>query len=100
MKITKRRVNSVSEVTAKMDALAREAALVDHCYDESAAESMTEFDALRWKTLCSQRKALLSREEAQGSAMPSSFRLMYGAATHRSSSLLENAVDGLNKLAA
>ena len=52
MKITKRRVNTVSEVTAKMDALAREASVTNHCYAESAAAGMTEFDALRWRTLC------------------------------------------------
>lgn len=97
MKITKRRVNTVSEVTAKMDALAREASVTDHCYAESAAAGMTEFDALRWRTLCAQRRALQARE---GTAVTGWVREMYGSTPQDSPSLLENTVGGLNKLAA
>ena len=47
MIITKRIVVSVDEVTAKLDALARHNRVARHCYDESAADSMSEFDALK-----------------------------------------------------
>jgi hypothetical protein len=97
MKITKRRVNTVSEVTAEMDALAREASVTDHCYDESAADHMTEFDALRWHTLCAQRRALLAREASVSGWV---IRSLYGSSTQDGPSLLENTEGGLNKLAA
>ncbi|HEV2646372.1 MAG TPA: hypothetical protein VGU46_08430 [Acidobacteriaceae bacterium] len=98
MKITKRRVNTVSEVTAEMDALAHAASVTDHCYDESAAAHMTEFDALRWRTLCAQRRTLQAREGSvvTGWVIPS----LYGTNTQDRPSLLENTVGGLNKLAA
>ena len=107
MIITKRRVVSVDEVTAKLDALARQNHIVVGCYAESAADSMSEFDALKWTSLCSQRRALLEREHeaaSSGWVMPSPFRLVYGsrsATTGRfMSTHLENKNGGLSELAA
>jgi hypothetical protein len=109
MIITKRRVVSVDDVTAKLDALARRNHVAAHCYEEAAADSMSEFDALKWTSLCSQRRALLERENhtaASGCEMPSPFRLVYGttrrcSANGSSTSVqLENQSGGLNDLAA
>jgi len=109
MNITKRIVVSVEEVTAKLDALARHNRVPGHCYDESAAESMSEFDALKWTALCAQRHALLERERempVHDSATPLLFRSFYSAVgrcatTGRATSAhLENKNDGLDELAA
>lgn len=109
MIITKRIVVSVEEVTAKLDALARHNRVAGHCYDESAADSMSEFDALKWTSLCAQRRALLERERempVHDWSVPLLFRSLYGAVgrcatTGRSvSAHLENKNDGLDELAA
>jgi hypothetical protein len=110
MIITKRRVVSVDDVTAKLDALARRNHVAARCYEESAADSMSEFDALKWTSLCSQRRALLERESyntvASSGEMPSPFRLVYGmpqrcaAAGSSIAVQLENQNGGLNDLAA
>jgi len=63
MKITRRSVVSVEDATAKLDALARRCGIESPRYDESEADSMTEFDALKWISLCSQRNALEKRKK-------------------------------------
>lgn len=107
MIITKRIVVSVDEVTAKLDALARHNRVARHCYDESAADSMSEFDALKWTSLCAQRRALLERETpVRVWSPPLLFRSFYSAVsrcatTGRSSSAhLENKNGVLDELAA
>ena len=107
MNITKSRMVSVEQVTAKLDAIASHCHVAVHCYDESAADSMTEFDALKWTSLCAQRRALIERESvSSGCVMPSPFRLVYtvmnrSTVAGRSTSMqLENKNGGLTDLAA
>jgi hypothetical protein len=59
---TTRRIVSTEQAKAALDELARTYQIDGHCYDESAARLMSEFDALKWTTLCSQHKALQQRE--------------------------------------
>lgn len=99
--IIRRRLVSVDEVTKRLDALARENHLADHCYEESASESLSEFDAIKWNSLCAQRRALIERESVSINAsveLPSPFVLLYGKV--RSSVHLKNAQGGLGRLAA
>jgi hypothetical protein len=103
MKVHTRRAVSEKEVTAKLDALALEYQLDGHCYEETASESMAEFDALKWNTLCAQRIALRQRKseaECSGSKIAAPFLGIYKT-THRSASKpLENTAGRLSKLAA
>ena len=103
MIITKRRVVSIEEVTAALDALARTYHIEGHCYDESASESMSEFDALKWTSLCSQRVALRQREFEAASGdweVPSRFLIIYETKPCSTSMPLENTLDSLSELAA
>ena len=65
MTVTMRRVVSVEDVTDKLDILARRCGIVNPRYEESEAESMSEFDALEWTSLCFQRSALKQRFEKE-----------------------------------
>ncbi len=100
---TTRRVISVQQVEEALDALAREYNLRGHCYDELAGQVMSEFDALKWVTLCSQRIALRQREiEAMSSdawcvSVPSRFLGIY---EEKHPAELENVEDTLRELAA
>ena len=58
MIVTRRGVVSVEDATAKLDVLALRCGIEDPRYEESEADSMSEFDALEWICLCSQRVAL------------------------------------------
>ena len=58
MIVTRRRVVSVEDATAKLNALARRCGIVNPRYEESESDSMSEFDALKWTSLCSQRITL------------------------------------------
>jgi hypothetical protein len=101
MKLTKRRAVSVDEVMAKLGALARRYQIAGQAYDESASELMSEFDALKWVSLCAQRDALHQRETARrGHEIPSQFLGIYGTTVYSPTVSLENTYDGLNKLAA
>ncbi len=103
MKITKRRVVSVEDATTKLDALARRCGIVNPRYEESEADSMSEFDALKWTSLCSQRAALQQRENETASRdwpMPSILRSLYGHKPSSTSIKLENTDDGQLSLAA
>jgi phosphoketolase len=103
MKITKRRVLSVEDATARLDALARPYGISAPCYEESEADSMSEFDALKWTSLCSQRIALQQRENENASRdwpIPSILRSLYGNKPSSSSMKLENTDDGQLSLAA
>jgi hypothetical protein len=101
--ITKRRVISAEEATAKLDALARRHGITNPFYDESEADSMPEFDALKWTSLCSQRVALQQRENetaSSGSVIPSRLLGIYRTKHGITAMSLEDTIDGLNKLAA
>jgi hypothetical protein len=102
MRITKRRVVSVGEATAKLDALARRYGIASPCYDESESELMSEFDALKWTSLCSQRIALEQRENENASRdwPPSIIWNLYGNKPSSTSMKLENTDDGQLSLAA
>ncbi len=103
MIVTRRRVNSVEEATAKLEALARRYGITNPCYNESESGLMSEFDALKWTSLCSQRTALLQREDENISrewSVPSVFRGIYGSKHGSTSRKLVNTYDGQLSLAA
>jgi hypothetical protein len=109
MIIKRRRLDSVEAVTAKLDVLARQSHVQPGCYDESAAHSMNEFDALKWTSLCAQRRALVAREcqpALEHSLLPSPFQLIYRSTYfsvstgHRMNPRLENKTGRLSELAA
>jgi hypothetical protein len=91
MKITKRRVVSVEDATAKLDAIARRCNIECPRYEESEADSMSEFDALKWTSLCAQRAALIQRKtEDAPHDMPAFVRAFYGHKSSSTSVKLEN----------
>ena len=102
MIVTRRRVVSVEDATAKLDILARRCGIVNPRYEESEADSMSEFDALKWTSLCSQRIALLQRENEISSPYypPSIIRSLYGPKRGSASMKLENTEEGHLRLAA
>jgi hypothetical protein len=103
MRITKRRAVTVKDVTARLDALARTYHIDEHCYNESAAATVPEFDALKWISLCSQRVALLQREcEAapRNWEVPLRFLTIYETKPCSDSISLKNTYNGLSELAA
>jgi hypothetical protein len=76
----KRRLLSEEEVTAKLGALARLHNIPKGCYDESAADQMSDFDAQKWLSLCDLLRAARRRShDAPASwSVPSSLRSIYG----------------------
>lgn len=102
MIITRRRVVSVEDATAKLDALARRCGITDPRYIESEADSMTEFDALEWICLCSQRSALQKRESETGARdwPPPVMQSFYRHKPSAASAQLENTNEGQLSLAA
>lgn len=99
----KRRLVSEEEVTSKLDALARRYHIPERCYDESSGEDMSEFDALKWQSLCSQLVALKRRDcktASGGSPVPPRFRFIYGMRHGSQPRELENSCDNLSELAA
>jgi hypothetical protein len=94
---------SIQQVEGALDALAEEYSLQGHCYDELASQVMSEFDALKWVTLCSQRIALRQREieamsgNASCVSVPSRFLGIY---EEKHPTELENVEDTLRELAA
>jgi len=99
----KRRVVSVAEVTAELEALARRYHIPAYCFDEAASEAMSEFDALAWGTLCAQRVALRQRESenvSSGWEVPSRLLFVYEANHCSVLTSLENTSDTLSELAA
>src|ERR1039458_7304126 len=94
MIVTRRRVVSVEDATAKLDFLASRCGIVDPRYEESEADSMSEFDALKWTSLCSQRIALLQRENENSSRVPPNFQCFYGTKHCTTSKPLVNTEEG------
>lgn len=62
MEITKRSVVSVADATARLNVLANRYGIESPQYDEFESGHMSEFDALKWTSLCAQRAALMQRE--------------------------------------
>jgi hypothetical protein len=52
-----RRLISEEDATAKLGVLARRYNIPNGCYDESAADRMSDFDAQKWLSLCDQKAA-------------------------------------------
>lgn len=103
MIVTKRGVMSVEDATAKLDALARRCGIASPRYEESEADSMSEFDALEWICLCSQRVALQQREKESSPrdcSMPSILRSLYEHKSRTTSVKPENSNEGQLSLAA
>ena len=102
MIVTRRRVVSVEDATAKLDILARRCGIADPRYEESEAESMSEFDALKWTSLCSQRIALQQRENENSTRdwPPPIIWSLYGHKFGSASMELENTEEGPLSLAA
>lgn len=104
MIITRRRVVSVDDATTKLNAIARRYDIANPRYEESEADSMSEFDALKWISLCEQRIALQQRENENASrdwpVVPSVFQGIYGTEHCLGSKPLENTEEGQLSLAA
>jgi len=104
MIITRRRVVSVEDATTKLDALARRHGIENPRYDESEADSMSEFDALKWISLCAQRNALQQRKSENADrnwqVVPPVFRSIYGYKHCVPSKPLENSEEDHLSLAA
>jgi hypothetical protein len=101
MIVTRRGVVSVKDATAKLDALAGRCGIANPRYEESEADSMSEFDALEWICLCSQRIALQEREyENTSRDLNAIVRSLYGHKSGSTSMKLENSDEGQLSLAA
>ncbi len=100
MSVSKRRLVSEEEVEARLDAIARRNDITKHCYEESASDSMPEFDALKWTSLCSQRRALRQREREALPSVSVSFLRIYKSTSTALTTPLTNTLGGLGKLAA
>ena len=100
MNVSMRRLVSEEEVKARLDVLALRYGISEHCYDESASESMSEFDALKWVSLCSQRIALSRRGHELPPLVSSPFLGIYKNSPSASTARLRNSTEGLSKLAA
>ena len=100
MKITRRCVASVEDATAKLDAIARRWGIESPRYVESEADSMTEFDALKWISLCSQRNALKMREKVNCTRSFSPLQKIYMCASGSVAKELKNSEEGFLDLAA
>jgi hypothetical protein len=93
----------VEDATAKLDALARRCGIRNPRYEESEADSLSEFDALKWISLCSQRVALQQREKEEASrdcSMPPMIRSLYGRRENSTTVKLTNTHEGQLSLAA
>jgi hypothetical protein len=103
MIVTKREVMSVEDATAKLDALARRWGIDSPRYEESEADSLSEFDALEWICLCSQRVALQQREKENSPrdcSTPSILRSLYGHNSRATSVKPEDVDEGQLRFAA
>jgi hypothetical protein len=96
---TTRRIVSTKQAEAALEELARAYHIDGHCYEESAARLMSEFDALKWTTLCSQRDALQQREydDRLGEwAVPPQFLDIYETKDYSEPVRLENTDESLS----
>jgi hypothetical protein len=104
--IKTRNLGSVDDLTAELNMLARAYGIQGYSYDESAAQVMSEFDALRWVTLCAQRVALRHREydamcgDCEFPQVPSRFLGIYETKHSAEPVSLENAEESLSEIAA
>lgn len=75
-----REVLSEREVREKLAALARRYHLPETCCDESAADRMSDFDALKWLSLCDMLKTARRRRQDSSTdiRVPGTLRSIYG----------------------
>lgn len=97
-----RRILSEADVTAKLAELARRYDIPNYCYEEIAADEMSDFDAQKWVSLCEQLKSARSKRNAapRDCDIPPSLRSIYGMKAPFHSEELENTADTLTELAA
>jgi hypothetical protein len=102
MKVVMRthRIVSTEQADAALEELARACNVDGPCYDESAAGSMSEFDAMKWTTLCSQRSALQEREYdlrlREWAVVPPQFLGIYETKDYSKPVRLENTDESLS----
>jgi hypothetical protein len=99
---TTHKIMSSAQAAAALEELARENNIDGLNYDESAAGQLSEFDAMKWRTLCDQRSVLLEREsshEGRNWKVPSKFLCIYEAKAYAQPSRLENT-ESLSEIAA
>ncbi len=90
------------EVTARLAALAHRYQIPEGCYYDSAADRMSDFDALKWVSLCDLLKAAKKsrlQDAVDGFCIPVSLRSIYGMQDASQPEELENTGD-LTELAA
>jgi hypothetical protein len=97
-----RRLLSEDELLAKMAALAARNNVPRNCYDESAADQMSDFDAQKWLSLCDLLRSVRRppHRASVSSGIPSSLRSIYGTWGVEEQVELENSPDERLALAA
>lgn len=96
------KVISSAQASSALDQLARENSITDHNYDPAIAQQLSEFDAMKWTTLCAQRSILLERETVEpvrGWAVPHKLLCFYEVTENIEPVMLENA-ESLSEIAA
>lgn len=94
-----RRIVSTEQADAAIEELERASEVDGPCYDESAVELMSEFDAMKWTTLCSQRRVLQQREydhRLREWAVPAQFLGIYETKAYSEPVRLENTDESLS----
>lgn len=93
-----RRLISEHEVEKKLAALASRYDIQDTCYDESMADRMSDFDAMKWTALWDMRKTARQRNLKCG--VPPIVRSLYEKSSTSRSVELKNKDFTLDELAA
>ncbi len=90
------------EVKEKLSLLASRYHIPDSCCDESAADQMSDFDAIKWLSLCDQLQSARRRhpDSSTGCAVPRSLRSIYRVGAHFRSEEWEESSGALIELAA
>jgi hypothetical protein len=88
------------DLIERLDVIARRNQVPEGCYEESVAEHMSDFDALKWVSLCDLLRAARDRSGPPVAeyCIPRMLRSMYGL-QDASQEELENT-DDLTKVAA
>lgn len=97
-----RRLLTENEVRERLVVLASRYNVPVSCCDESAADQMSDFDALKWLSLCDQLKSATRRrfDSFADCAVPATLRSIYGVGEPPLSEEWENTPDKLIELAA
>lgn len=96
------KVISSAQASAALNKLAREHGIAGHNYDPAIAHQLSEFDAMKWTTLCAQRSILLERETIEPARewpVPHRLVCFYEVTEHVEPVMLENA-ESLSEIAA